>query len=102
MIEILLKAPAEHPCYAGHFPGRPIVPGALLTHWIVQHCQHTFPGHTVTGIKAMKFLHVVEPGDECLAQFSLNEAGTEARVLCRTGGTVICKGTLRLAVDPAP
>ena len=34
--EFTLLIPAEHPCYAGHFPGDPLVPGALLAQWVAE------------------------------------------------------------------
>lgn len=56
-----IVVPADHPCFAGHFPGNPLVPGALLTQWLVDALASS--GQDVSDIKQLKFLHPVRPGD---------------------------------------
>jgi 3-hydroxymyristoyl/3-hydroxydecanoyl-(acyl carrier protein) dehydratase len=64
MVTVSLQIPTEHPAFAGHFPGMPIVPGALLLDETVRvlgaaagqdglHCE----------IATAKFLSVVHPGE---------------------------------------
>jgi hypothetical protein len=35
-VSLRLAAEADHPAFAGHFPGHPILPGILLVHWAAQ------------------------------------------------------------------
>ena len=64
MVTVSLQIPPQHPAFAGHFPGMPILPGALLLDETVRvlgaaagqdalHCE----------IAAAKFLSVVRPGE---------------------------------------
>ena len=60
--EVLFSVPAEHPCYADHFPGDPLVPGALLLKWILAQIE-IHHGCKVLTLKSIKFLAPVKPGD---------------------------------------
>ena len=65
------RFPADHPSAPGHFPGNPIIPGALLLSEVARAIEadlgqslHPFQ------VKAAKFLHPVRPGDSFLIEFS--------------------------------
>lgn len=97
-IRIDLHVPAEHPSYEGHFPGNPLVPGALLLQWISAHACKAF-NRQIGGVKQMKFLAPVRPNDDCSIEFNLLATGDEGgtvtiKVCCMRGASVICKGTL--------
>ena len=87
-IEASVTFAANHPVFAGHFPGRPIVPGALLLDAVLhaaqqelRAAQHGLPDVPVTGpvttpfagpsgtpqaicqVASVKFLSPVQPGD---------------------------------------
>lgn len=53
---------ADHATAAGHFPGNPIIPGALLLDEIVQVLAGEAAGGPVV-IRSAKFFHPVRPGE---------------------------------------
>jgi len=53
---------ADHPTAAGHFPGNPIIPGAVLLDEVVCALQAE-TGFSASVIRAAKFLAPVLPGD---------------------------------------
>ena len=52
--------PASHPAFPGHFPGAPMVPGALL---LAAAMEALGTGGAGTRIASAKFLHPVRPGE---------------------------------------
>jgi 3-hydroxyacyl-[acyl-carrier-protein] dehydratase len=61
---------ADHATAAGHFPGNPIIPGALLLDEVV----HAIAAHAGDGrgivIRSAKFLRPIRPGDSLRVQWS--------------------------------
>ena len=68
--------PPDHAAFAGHFPGRPILPGVILldialqaitaaTDITLDHCE----------ISSVKFLSPAGPGDELEIQHSISATG---------------------------
>ncbi|MEM1434025.1 MAG: hypothetical protein AAGG11_08235 [Pseudomonadota bacterium] len=57
----LIAVPSELPCFAGHFPGRPLLPGVLQLVWAraLLHCWQ--PDAAVGTIRQLKFRQPVEP-----------------------------------------
>jgi acyl-CoA synthetase (AMP-forming)/AMP-acid ligase II len=87
--------PADHPVFAGHFPGHPLVPGALLLDWVVE-CVAAHWRVSAEGlrIEQAKFLHPVLPNarvaldlkpeaDRC--RFTLNIEDGETNAVAVTG-----------------
>lgn len=87
--------PADHPVFAGHFPGHPLVPGALLLDWVVERvAAHWHVSATGLRIEQAKFLHPVLPdarvtldlkaeADRC--RFALNLVDGETNAVAVTG-----------------
>jgi 3-hydroxymyristoyl/3-hydroxydecanoyl-(acyl carrier protein) dehydratase len=94
-IKIDLVVPKEHPCFAAHFPGNPIVPGALLLQWIIRNAREHF-NEDFVGIKSMKFLSLVKPGDNCMLEIEKPDNLSSIKVVCLRGSEVLCKGSLML------
>jgi 3-hydroxymyristoyl/3-hydroxydecanoyl-(acyl carrier protein) dehydratase len=66
----------DHPTAAGHFPGNPIIPGALLLDEVLLAIADG-EGRTAGAciIRSAKFLHPVRPGDRLVIRWEGNAAG---------------------------
>ena len=72
-----LDVAADHPAFAGHFPGMPILPGALL----LDEALHVIEKDrnldlTQWQVTAAKFLEAVRPGDALTIEHSAASDGT--------------------------
>jgi 3-hydroxymyristoyl/3-hydroxydecanoyl-(acyl carrier protein) dehydratase len=94
MIRIADEVSAAHPALAGHFPGNPIVPGALLLARVARAAAAAF-GAGVGGVPAVKFLAPLRPGERFEVELEPPARSVlHFRVL--RGATLIAAGTLRL------
>jgi 3-hydroxymyristoyl/3-hydroxydecanoyl-(acyl carrier protein) dehydratase len=86
-----LHIPADHPSAAGHFPGNPIIPGALLLDAALEAMGMT--GGAV--IRGAKFLRPVRPGTAL--ELRWQAAGERAwRFECLAAGELAASGTVAL------
>lgn len=72
-VSFTLCVPQQHPCFAGHFPGDPLVPGALLVQWLAERIAQELPDCFPATLKVMKFIAPVRPGDCCAVELSRQE-----------------------------
>ena len=73
----------DHPTAAGHFPGNPIIPGAVLLDEVLQAVGATTGEQSV--IRSAKFLQPVRPGDAVMIRWESDAKG-HARFECRQIG----------------
>jgi len=85
----------NHPTAAGHFPGNPIIPGALLLDEVIR----TLPGG-VTGIRSAKFFQPVRPGDSVSVGWRFSPPGA-AKFECRLAETLVASGVVETKTVPA-
>jgi len=89
----------DHPAAAGHFPGHPIIPGALLLDEVVAAVAgaEAIAGGIV--ISAAKFLAPIRPGDVVRLRWR-SRADGQISFECRLGDgeRVAASGTLRLGL----
>ncbi len=90
------RVPATHACFAAHFPGRPLVPGALLMQWLCQAALWQFPDYRVVAVPSMKFLRPLLPGDVCTLKLRYELPLDQVRVELVRAGETICQGVLGL------
>lgn len=79
----------EHPAYAGHFPGQPILPGVVLLDR-AQRALEQACGCTVTGVALAKFLSPVRPGEALALDYE--DSGTALRFEIRCGTRRVASG----------
>ena len=91
---IRFEVPPGHPALAGHFPGRPILPGVVLLDAVLQ-AAGLGQAHRVRA----KFTAPVLPGDA--VEIALTpRAGGRVGFICTCGGKTVLSG--ELACEPAP
>lgn len=93
-MESALQVAADHPAYAGHFPGHPLLPGvALLSEVMHAVAQATGRGPERWTVTSAKFLRPVVPGMALtLLQSATKEGGIRFEV--RADGGIVASGTL--------
>lgn len=86
----------DDPASVGHFPGNPIIPGAVILREVERAV--SAGGRSIcVGVRAVKFLHPVRPG-ECLTIVWEEKSLGEISFICSTGtpDRRVATGTLRL------
>lgn len=73
---------SSHPSLRGHFPGMPMVPGVVLFSQVMMELSARNPMLQVTGIRKLKFLRVLQPGQRFTINFESVTAGS-LDVKCR-------------------
>lgn len=69
--------PADHPAFAGHFPGTPIFPGVMLLDTALNAiAAATGIALDFCEISSVKFLSPASPGEELVIQHILSASGT--------------------------
>lgn len=88
--------PPDHPCLPGHFPGRPVAPGALLLDAAVGLVLHHLGGAALAGPLSVKFPAPVLPGDQVEVRYASPVDG-EVRLAGFVDGRTVLAGRARLA-----
>jgi 3-hydroxyacyl-[acyl-carrier-protein] dehydratase len=70
-----LHIPADHPAFAGHFPGMPIVPGVVLLDEVIQAIAADIGHAGGWDIATVKFLHPLGPDARALIRHEVQANG---------------------------
>lgn len=61
-VVLTLNIPRDLHWFTGHFPGQPVLPGVVQTHWAAEFSKMLFPlGDAFRGINNLKFQQAVLP-----------------------------------------
>ena len=96
MNPVALHVPVDHPAFAGHFKGAPILPGVVLLAWVLEAALDEPALANLIGpaprIANAKFLSPVRPGDELCVQLSTNAQGRRLRFEVSCAGQLAAVG----------
>lgn len=99
MIERVFQA--DHPASRGHFPGNPVIPGAVLLNEALEAIEESLGTALVPlRITSAKFLRPTRPGDRVLIEYSRNARG-EIGFACAVGGKQVLTGQICRAPSTA-
>jgi 3-hydroxyacyl-[acyl-carrier-protein] dehydratase len=89
-----LQIAADHPTRNGHFPGNPIIPGALLLAEVLNTITRAEKMDlTSYNIKSAKFQYPVRPGDSVDIAYSYSALHV-IDFKCTVAGTVVMSGVI--------
>jgi 3-hydroxyacyl-[acyl-carrier-protein] dehydratase len=93
-----LQVRADEPATDGHFPGNPIVPGAVLLRDVLRIVAAAGEA-SCSEIRSARFFQPVRPGDRMIVRWDRHASG-EIAFTCSTATTEqrVVSGTLRLRV----
>ena len=90
----------DHPATRGHFPGNPIIPGAVLLNEAVQAISTVLDASlSVVHIRSAKFLRPTRPGERVVIEFSRTAQG-EIRFECTVEGKSVLNGQIQCQETP--
>jgi 3-hydroxymyristoyl/3-hydroxydecanoyl-(acyl carrier protein) dehydratase len=89
-----LEIAAEHPVFAGHFPGFPVVPGAVLLDEMLKAIEDARGIDLLNWrVSSVKFLSVVRPHDALVLEHDSTASGS-IQFTVRVDDRKVASGTL--------
>ena len=91
---------ADHPCLAGHFPGRPVVPAVVLLEFTLRAVAGALGRRVrLAAVPAVKFTNPLLPEQAFHVKLQVDEAARIARFSVATAQHELAQGRLEYADD---
>lgn len=91
------RVPRDLACFAGHFPGHPVLPGFLQVHWAMELAQRELGvSQPPSALEALKFRRLLLPGDEFVLRIERSGTGLVFGYEGSEDGEPSASGRLRL------
>lgn len=94
--EPVLSVSDDHPALPGHFPGRPIVPGVVILDLLVADWRRRRPDAPLTGVRKMKFVRMLAPGEAFTVEWA-DPRDRKVAFVARVGDKPLASGQIELA-----
>jgi 3-hydroxyacyl-[acyl-carrier-protein] dehydratase len=92
----------DHPVGPGHFPGNPIIPGALLLAEVLQAIAAQIARPLLVGtIKSAKFSFPARPGERVAIDYSESVPG-QIQFQCTVGEKTVLTGSVKCVAPSTP
>jgi 3-hydroxymyristoyl/3-hydroxydecanoyl-(acyl carrier protein) dehydratase len=103
-IHLTLQIPQDHPSYAGHFPGQPIVPGVLLLDEVMRAVEQHVPDMVLfysagLEIPVCKFHSPVLPGATLSLTLRRDGPGSLLTFKLQQASQLVASGSIRTATS---
>ena len=100
IMERWCRVPEDLACFSGHFPGHPVVPGALQLDWVMDLAAELLDAPPrVAELESLKFLAPLAPGNAFRIQVR-SVADSQIDFTIYAEGVDYARGRVRLARDP--
>ena len=94
--------PADHPCLAGHFPGKPVVPAVMLLEFVGEALASVLGRNVrIASVPLAKFTSPLLPQQALRVALEVDEAARSARFKLTRDGAELATGRVEYSWDGA-